>query len=582
MADNPRLEVQIGADVQDINLALATLEKSLENLQKQAGETKGLDKLKKTFDQLGDEATVVRNELINAGKTTKELSSGFGDAAGRAQDLVGGLADVASGADGAVGSIGTLIGAFAAGGGLASVATAALDIIVQNWDKVLRAIGNVNQLLLDQAAIYSSLAGVNREQIDLIDDQIELARLQGATEEEIRNLQAQKAAAIGDALTTAKEQFRVQDQIAKRAEEELAIVEKVNKAFADAGPNATRESIVEGLGLSETEILNAVRKASDLVDLTTKANEERRKAIELERGAVGLQTELQAIGVDNLADLQKAATQREKEYNAELKRIDGIKNAELKRQKALELEEKRRLSELTKNARIEDRVFKIVAELETDEFENQFAEFDEFLKENNISIPVTFDPGTDPEEGTQDVPEIPVPTLFGEDLSALTGGAIADGITDAAAAIGQAIADGDNVIAAVGQSLIQTLSGFIGNLGSLLIEYGSLAVAKGVLDQAIAAGGVTSIAAGIAAIAVGSALVAAGSAIGTFAQTGGSSGGAAGVGSSGGSFNPASARTPSFSGGQQTYVFEIAGTKLIGVINNTLARNNRSDSQFLI
>jgi hypothetical protein len=140
--------------------------------------------------------------------------------------------------------------------------------------------------------------------------------------------------------------------------------------------------------------------------------------------------------------------------------------------------------------------------------------------------------------------------------------------------IGEAIATGGNVLQSIGQTLLQGISKFLSSMGDLLIQYGTLAVIKGKLDLAILTGGPVAIGAGLAAIAVGVALKAAAGAIGSFARGGGTNANT----STGAGANNQSFSSSGFSGGGSqsgTVVFEIAGQKLIGVLNNTLNSNRR-------
>jgi hypothetical protein len=136
--------------------------------------------------------------------------------------------------------------------------------------------------------------------------------------------------------------------------------------------------------------------------------------------------------------------------------------------------------------------------------------------------------------------------------------------------IGQGLAQGANVAQAIGQGLLASLGQFISKMGGLLIKYGLLAKAKGKLDLAIAAGGPASIVAGAAAIALGVALKAAGAAIGNAAQ-GGLTGGVGGTG--GGTFGGSNISLSGGGNGGGRVIFEIAGDKLIGVLNNSLNGN---------
>jgi hypothetical protein len=143
-------------------------------------------------------------------------------------------------------------------------------------------------------------------------------------------------------------------------------------------------------------------------------------------------------------------------------------------------------------------------------------------------------------------------------------------------AIGESLATGGNVLKAVGNTILQGLAGFLSEMGSLLIKYGTLAVIKGKLDLAILAGGPIAIGAGLAAIAVGIGLKAAGSAIGSLAKGGGGSSGAGSVPVPQGSSTistSAAGSAQDFGGGR--VVFEISGTNLIGVLNRAGAKLQR-------
>jgi len=165
-----------------------------------------------------------------------------------------------------------------------------------------------------------------------------------------------------------------------------------------------------------------------------------------------------------------------------------------------------------------------------------------------------------------------------EDANNIITGSIASTFSNLGSVIGDALSSGGNVLSAVGATILQGLGSFLSNMGKMLIEYGTLAVIKGKLDLAILAGGPLAIVAGLAAIGVGVALSAAGSAIGNFSA--GGSGGGKGVSFRGSSSNETKGSNnkggnfgASSGGGFQNVVFQIEGTKLIGVISNTLRQN---------
>lgn len=164
-------------------------------------------------------------------------------------------------------------------------------------------------------------------------------------------------------------------------------------------------------------------------------------------------------------------------------------------------------------------------------------------------------------------------TAFTNSVHNIVNGSLVSALSGIGTAIGDALVSGGNVLAVIGETILKGLAGFIGKMGDLLIEYGTLAILKGKLDVAIAVGGPVAIAAGLAAVGVGIALKAASAAIGGFASSGGSSDSAAGGGESRG-FSQTQRASSGFSGnGNGTVVFEIAGNKLVGVLSNTLRQN---------
>ena len=163
---------------------------------------------------------------------------------------------------------------------------------------------------------------------------------------------------------------------------------------------------------------------------------------------------------------------------------------------------------------------------------------------------------------------------FNDSANNLIQGSIAQTFSNMGSSIGEALASGGNVLSAIGGSIIQGLSNFLSEMGGMLVEYGTLAILKGKLDLAILAGGPIAIGAGIAAVAVGIALSAAGSAIGSLSSSGSSGGGGSKrTGASNFSGSSGGGNFGASSGGMQNVVFEIQGTKLVGVLSNTLSRN---------
>jgi hypothetical protein len=161
--------------------------------------------------------------------------------------------------------------------------------------------------------------------------------------------------------------------------------------------------------------------------------------------------------------------------------------------------------------------------------------------------------------------------MFQQDVANMLGQASEMGFNSFGESIGGALSNGTSVLKAAGASLL-------GTLGDIMVKYGQLAIAFGLASEAVASVFKNPFGGGVAAIIGGTALVAIGSAIKGFSSnvSSGGSGGAttsnAGSSSSSGGSSFSSGGS-GLSSGSQNVVFQIQGTKLVGVLSNTLAQN---------
>ncbi len=163
---------------------------------------------------------------------------------------------------------------------------------------------------------------------------------------------------------------------------------------------------------------------------------------------------------------------------------------------------------------------------------------------------------------------------FRASMAELIAGSITDTFMSLGDAIGNALANGTNVIQAMGQSLLQSMGKFLSNFGDQLIKYAVAAKAFSKLQLALA-NPVTGIVSAGVALAAGLALKAFGGAISSSAS--GGIGGSVGGGG-------ASASTPSVStssigrtaiANENNFVFRISGRDLVSVIDKNRSNNDR-------
>ena len=160
---------------------------------------------------------------------------------------------------------------------------------------------------------------------------------------------------------------------------------------------------------------------------------------------------------------------------------------------------------------------------------------------------------------------------FNESANNIIQNSLTDTFAGIGRAIGSAMINGGNLAEGLGKALL-------GGIGGMLTQLGTMAIGVGIGIKAIkkallTLNPVVAIGAGVALVALGSAFSAGASKIGSSGGSGGGSNASSGSGSNSGGFNGSSSGGFSSSSGGGTVVFEIAGTKLVGVLSNTLRRN---------
>jgi hypothetical protein len=532
---NPRIEVEIGAKVDDlasgINQVTGQLGK-LENAVNQA--TPEINKLKKAtneynavgvnFNRLIQDAPF---GIIGISNNITSLAESFGDARNKGKSFTQIL--------GGIFSSGNLLGL-----GISALTSAFVVLQQKGFFKTEESAKSTEDALESY-----------REKLDAITKSTIEGR--ASAEKEIQNFKLLKAQAE-NANIPLKTRLEAVDQLQKNYPNYLGSLTKeqiLTAKVGDAYKNLTNELTATAKARAFSNKI--AENALSLFTLEQQQVDNVAKLIDLREKEAKLlaQSNLQAkksrgefTGLDlQLLDIQKQIR------DVELEQVKSVEDANKFKADNIKLEEKIN-EQVSKGA-----VFTKSQVDSAKELKRTFEEISNLPSAPNLKIqdlPLK----SVPTQGVSGRPKPKTETLtefldrisqqfdafggnflnsvetFTSNLNSIIRGNLEGAFLGIGDAIGKAFATGENVFSALGQSLLDSISNFLGDLGQQLIAFGVAGIAFGSLMEAIKKGGPLSIPAGLGAIAAGTALIAISSAIRNRASAG-ISGGGSSVGTSG-------------------------------------------------
>jgi hypothetical protein len=618
------LEVQIGADAAELEAEIAKVTNILKRLEKQkqikvsiGADTGDLDKkieaataklnnFKKVADSTGDTIKKFNGKVGDGGNALTQISRiaqdapfGFiaiGNNITAAGESMGYLVKQT----GSVGGAFKALGASLAGPGgvllLISLITTAFTVMSQKGltlnDVIDSLTGSISDSRKEMQKLEASVAKNAQAQISSVGAYVSAAKNINLSMNDrliaVRKLQSEYPAYFGN-LT--KEQI-LNGNVAGAVKEVTKAL--INKARATALTSklvdlASKEEDIysnlsnfiirlsKELGLNVKETFELSKAINELVksgkdfnsvdSASLKSLPERLKQYVLQNGA------LKDISqqIKNNKYQQEQLTKKINESTAAQLKLETVKETSTKTRADLQA-----VSKLTPVKSTDDQNDRILAM-----FRDQLSDDLTKLKTVPIVLNIPVQPNLDTVGITLE--SIRIQKLLNElndSASEIINKGLADTFSNLGEIIGNGLSKGSNVLNAVGDTLLATL-------GSILMDLGKMAISTGIGILAIqtalkSLNPYVAIGAGVALIALGSTIKGSvkslgGGASSTSSATSGGSG--LSSGSTGADYSspasPGNFSSGLTSSGSSTVVFEISGTSLIGVLSNTLDKNNR-------
>ncbi len=552
-----QLKVGIGADTKGLEKGLKDAEKALNGFSSKTGKTvSNLNKTSKASKALGNQMGSLRKRTADGSSAMTAFSRGIQDAPFGIMGVSNNITNLTE----QFGYLKTKTGS----------ATGALKAMIKSA-KGFNGITLLISLATTAWLMYSrSQQGAAKATNELVDAQKDLV---GGTMQEISSVKTLLSIAKNENESKRKRELAVKKL------QELYPKYLSNITLEGINTSKTKESVdllTKSL-IQQAKVKGAQSRLSDLYS----------KRFEIENKKASEQVSIMKtlwIGVRNFGNISKSAMDASavatKNQKKELGKLDeeiGKVNSSITKLLSSDFDFDKMFGgkgESPAKALVSETFMPIIQEF--DIFGNKIKESIDNTNAQLQGRGIDWQKAYDAEQQLAEQARIEANLLaFNQSVNGIVNGSLASTLGNIGTAFGEALATGGNILSAIGSTILQGLSNFLGQMGDLLIKYGTLAVMKGKLDVAIALGGPLAIGAGFAAIGVGIALKAASAAFGSLASSGSSgSSGASSASSAGSGYSaPTSRGGFSNSSGGGTVVFEIAGQKLVGVLSNTLQRN---------
>ncbi len=530
------LNVQLRADISKFIRALDKAEKALLDVDDAAEEAaSSTEKVGNSSKKLTDNVANTTPTLLEFNRVIQDAPFGIQGVANNITQLTQNFGQLSKDAGGARAALSALLGGLAGPAGILFAVSAITSLLVQFGDELFKSADAAEDLADELERVNESFDA----ELALNEAIAKGLKLQGKSTEQINK----------DRIVILKNQLLSVD----------AILEENNALLATIKAQQESISLWEGLaGFLQTGFQNIL---NDIVrDITTVAALAGVLAEETAK-ATGLQEKLAQYTKED-----KEENQAIKDLQTEITNItaqrQNILNSILETEKAITQEQEKQTNERIKQRKV---LFSVQPTLTPGGL----------APVGGFTSPIL----TSVEEGISEIEALWA--ALGPNLQEIANANLIPVLDSVGQSIGQALAQGGNVIQAIGGSLLQAFGNFLNQFGKQLILFGkaSLAFAKARLAVA---NPVTAIPAAKAAIVLGGILAVAGAGLASFASGGFGGGGSLSGGSNfsggGGFTGGASPGGGSFDGGR--VVFEISGTSLIGVLSRTANRNQRIGSQF--